>query len=498
MLDAVLIAVDNLLTFNSLFYLVLGTCIGLVFGAIPGLGGTTAIALLIPLTFGMENFEAIVLMGGVMASTSTGGSVSAILLNTPGIAPNAATTFDGYPLAQQGKAGLALGAGATASALGGLIGVATLVAVIPIAKEIVLLFAPAEFFLLAVFGLCAIAVATGGRLLQGLITACVGLIAGFIGYDGVSGEIRYAFDVDFLWDGIKLVPALIGLFAIAEMINLSVKGGTVAENPEIVKIQRIFDGVKAVFQNYTTMIRGSVIGTFIGAVPGVGGTVAAFLSYSTQVQMSKEPETYGKGNILGVIAPESANNAKDGGSLIPTLAFGIPGSAETAVFLGVLVLHGLDPGPTILFEHEDVIFTLILTLTFACVLATLIVLCLARTLALLTLIDVHILVPMVTIIALVGAYALQTEIGDVFVALVFAVVGYYMIRFDYPRITFTIALVLGEITERSFHQTMMISDGSWSIFLTRNVSLILLLLIAASLVYPSLRLWMKKRGEATA
>ncbi|MFQ5764964.1 MAG: tripartite tricarboxylate transporter permease [Rhodospirillales bacterium] len=498
MLDAVLIAVDNLLTFNSLFFLVLGTCIGLVFGAIPGLGGTTAIALLIPLTFGMENFEAIVLMGGVMASTSTGGSVSAILLNTPGIAPNAATTFDGYPLAQQGKAGLALGAGATASALGGLIGVATLVAVIPIAKEIVLLFAPAEFFLLAVFGLCAIAVATGGRLLQGLITACVGLIAGFIGYDGVSGEIRYAFDVDFLWDGIKLVPALIGLFAIAEMINLSVKGGTVAENPEIVKIQRIFDGVKAVFQNYATMLRGSAIGTFIGAVPGVGGTVAAFLSYSTQVQMSKEPETYGKGNILGVIAPESANNAKDGGSLIPTLAFGIPGSAETAVFLGVLVLHGLDPGPTILFEHEDVIFTLILTLTFACVLATLIVLCLARTLALLTLIDVHILVPVVTIIALVGAYALQTEIGDVFVALVFAVVGYYMIRFNYPRITFTIALVLGEITERSFHQTMMISDGSWSIFLTRNVSLILLLLIAASLAYPSLRLWMKKRGEAAA
>lgn len=498
MLDAVLIAVDNLLTFNSLFFLVLGTCIGLVFGAIPGLGGTTAIALLIPLTFGMENFEAIVLMGGVMASTSTGGSVSAILLNTPGIAPNAATTFDGYPLAQQGKAGLALGAGATASALGGLIGVATLVAVIPIAKEIVLLFAPAEFFLLAVFGLCAIAVATGGRLLQGLITACVGLIAGFIGYDGVSGEIRYAFDVDFLWDGIKLVPALIGLFAIAEMINLSVKGGTVAENPEIVKIQRIFDGVKAVFQNYTTMFRGSAIGTLIGAVPGVGGTVAAFLSYSTQVQMSKEPETYGKGNILGVIAPESANNAKDGGSLIPTLAFGIPGSAETAVFLGVLVLHGLDPGPTILFEHEDVIFTLILTLTFACVLATLIVLCLARTLALLTLIDVHILVPVVTIIALVGAYALQTEIGDVFVALVFAVVGYYMIRFNYPRITFTIALVLGEITERSFHQTMMISDGSWSIFLTRNVSLILLLLIAASLAYPSLRLWMKKRGEAAA
>ena len=478
MFDSLLLALDNLLTINSLGFLVMGTCIGLVFGAIPGLGGTTAIALLIPLTFGMKEFEAITLMGGVMAATSTGGSVSAILLNTPGTAPNAATTFDGYPLAQQGKAGLALGAAATASALGGLIGVFTLVAVIPIAKEIVLLFAPAEFFLLAVFGLCAIAVSTGGRLLQGLITACVGLIAGFVGYDGV-----------------KLVPALIGLFAIAEMRNLSVKGGTVAENPEIVKIQRVFDGVKAVFKNYPTMLRGSAIGTFIGAVPGVGGTVAAFLSYSTQVQMAKDPETYGKGNILGVIAPESANNAKDGGSLIPTLAFGIPGSAETAVFLGVLILHGLDPGPTILFEHEDVIFTLVLTLTISCVLATLIVLALARSLALLTMIDVHVLVPTVTIVALVGAYALQTEIGDVYVALVFGIVGYLMIRFDYPRVTFTIALVLGEITERSFHQTMLISDDNWSIFITRNISIILLVLIVAALALPSFRLWAQRRKE---
>ena len=493
MFDSLLLALDNLLTINSLGFLVMGTCIGLIFGAIPGLGGTTAIALLIPLTFGMKEFEAITLMGGVMAATSTGGSVSAILLNTPGTAPNAATTFDGYPLAQQGKAGLALGAAATASALGGLIGVITLVAVIPIAKEIVLLFAPAEFFLLAVFGLCAIAVSTGGRLLQGLITACVGLIAGFVGYDGVSGEVRYDFGIDFLWDGVKLVPALIGLFAIAEMINLSVKGGTVAENPEIVKIQKVFDGVKAVFKNYPTMLRGSAIGTFIGAVPGVGGTVAAFLSYSTQVQMAKDPETYGKGNILGVIAPEAANNGKDGGSLIPTLAFGIPGSAETAVFLGVLILHGLDPGPTILFEHEDVIFTLVLTLTISCVLATLIVLALARSLALLTMIDVHVLVPTVTVVALVGAYALQTEIGDVYVALVFGIVGYLMIRFDYPRVTFTIALVLGEITERSFHQTMLISDDNWSIFITRNISIILLVLIAAALALPSFRLWAQRR-----
>jgi putative tricarboxylic transport membrane protein len=395
-----------------------------------------------------------------------------------------------------GRGGEAIGAGATASALGGLIGVFTLLLVIPIAKEIVLLFSPPEFFLLAVFGLCAIAVSTGTRLLQALIAAVFGFVCAFVGFDYISGIVRYSYGIEALWDGIKLVPALIGLFAISQMIDLAVKGGSIAENPASVKLQRISAGVVAVFRNWSTMLVGSAIGTFIGAVPGVGGTVAGFLSYSTQVQRDSNPDVpYGQGNIKGVIAPESANNAKDGGSLIPTLAFGIPGSAETAVFLGAMVLHGLEPGPRLLFEEEDVVFTLVLTLTVACVVATLIVLALAKPMAYLTLVDAHILAPTVTVVALVGAYALQGEFGDVVVALAFAVIGYLMIRFQYPRITFTIALVLGEITERSFFQTLGISDGSWAIFVTRNVSLILIALIIISLLIPSFRSWLRRRNE---
>jgi putative tricarboxylic transport membrane protein len=489
----------HFLAFKPMLYLVAGTCIGLLFGAIPGLGGTTALALLIPLTYGMDQADAIMLMGGSMAATSTGGSVSAILLNTPGIAPNAATTFDGFPLAQQGRAGEAIGAAATASAMGGLIGVFSLLLVIPIAKEIVLLFSPPEFFLLAIFGLCAIAVSTGTRLLQGLVAAIFGFICAFVGFDYVSGIVRYAYGVDALWDGIKLVPALIGLFAISQMIDLAVKGGSISDNALQVKIQRVSVGISQVFRNWSTMLVGSGIGTFIGAVPGVGGTVAAFLSYSTQVQRDPNPDVpYGKGNIRGVIAPESANNAKDGGSLIPTLAFGIPGSAETAVFLGAMVLHGLEPGPRLLFDHEDVVFTLVLTLTIACVVATLIVLALAKPMAYLTLVDAHILTPTVTIVALVGAYALQGEFGDVVVAMAFGIIGYLMIRFDYPRITFTIALVLGEITERSFFQAMGISDGSLMIFVTRNVSLILIGLCIVTLLIPSFRLYMNRRRTADA
>ncbi|MDC0033113.1 tripartite tricarboxylate transporter permease [Alphaproteobacteria bacterium] len=485
----------HFLSVQSLIYLVTGTCIGLLFGAIPGLGGTTALALIIPLTFGMELANAIMLMGGSMAATSTGGSISAILLNRPGNSLNAATTFDGFPLAQQGRAGVAIGAGATSSAMGGLIGVFTLILVIPIAKAIVSLFGPPELFLLAVFGLCAIAVSTGDRLLQALIAAVFGLVCAFVGFDYVAGIIRYTYGVDVPYDGIKLVPALIGLFAISQMIDLVVKGGSIAGAETLnVKIRGVSEGIKAVFCHWTTMLASSGIGTFIGAVPGVGGTVAAFLSYSTQVQRDDNPDVpYGKGNIKGVIAPESAINAKERGSLIPTLAFGIPGSAETAVFLGAMILHGLEPSPTLLQEHTDEIYTLILSLTIACVVATLIVLVLARPMAYLTLVDAHVLAPMVTIAALVGAYALHGEFGDVIVALVFAIIGYLMIRFQYPRIAFTVAIVLGEITERSFSQAMGVSDDSWGVFVTGAPAISLLCLIALTLMVPSVRTWLLRR-----
>jgi len=487
--DALTQAAAYLFTLQSLSYLLLGTGIGLLFGAIPGLGGTTALALLIPLTFGMNPDAAIVLVGGIMGGVPFGGSLSAILLNTPGSAPNAATCFDGYPLARQGKAGTAIGAAATASALGGLIGVAAMLAVIPIAKAVVLLFGPPEFFMLAVLGLSAIAVSTGGKLLRGLIAGGFGLMLAFVGFDDVGGGLRYTAGVEYLWDGVQLVPALIGLFAIAEMIQLASVGGRVARDSGSGDLSRVLDGVKAALGNVSTLLRGSAIGAFIGAVPGVGGTVASFLSYSVARQISKQPETFGQGNIQGVIASEAANNAKDGGSLIPTLAFGIPGSAEMAVFLGVLVLHGLEPGPRLLLDHEDLIYGLIMALSLSCVFASTLGLILARYLVLITRTDVRYLAPIVISVALIGAYALQSSLGDVFAATAFGVIGYLMVRYDYPRITLIIALVLGGIAERSYHQSLMMSDGSYAIFFTRPVADILLALIVISLTLPVLRLF---------
>lgn len=494
--DVVLQAFLGVLTSGSVMFVFIGVLLGLCFGMIPGLGGTTALALLIPITFSMESLDAMYLAGGVMGATSFGGSITAILLNTPGTAPNAATTFDGYPMAQQGRAGQAIGASATASAMGGLLGLFTLILFIPLAKEIVLLFGPVEFLLLTVLGLVAIAVSSRGKLLRGLIAGGFGLMFAFVGVDTISGATRFTLDTDYLWDGIPLVPTLTGLFAISQMIELALKGGSVvSSNTTIASISGIWQGAAAVFKHWTVMVRGSVIGTIIGAIPGLGGTVASFIAYTSTVQSSRDPSSFGKGNIIGVIAPESANNAKDGGSLVPTVAFGIPGSAETAVFLGILVLHGIEPGPSLLLQNEREIYGLIVALTLSAVGASVIGLLTARWLVRITFVNVNILVPLVVTISLTGVYVLQGKPGDVLLALIMGIFGYLMIRFDYPRLTLVIALVLGETAERSFHQSLLISDNNLvGLIMERPQAIILVLATLLTLLLPALR----KRGKKTA
>jgi putative tricarboxylic transport membrane protein len=306
--------------------------------------------------------------------------------------------------------------------------------------------------------------------------------------------------VDYLWDGIPLVPTLTGMFAIGQMMELALKGGSVAKkevgSAALTKISGVGAGVWSVFVNWPTLLRGSVIGTVIGAIPGLGGTVASFLAYSSTVQTDRDPDSFGKGNIKGVIAPESANNAKDGGSLIPTVAFGIPGSAETALFLAILVLHGMDPGPSILLYNEREIYGLIVALTASAVGASLIGLMMSRWLLLITRIDVGFIVPVVVAISLTGVYVLDGRMADVLLTVVMGLLGYLMIRFDYPRLTLVIALVLGETAERSFHQVQMISDGqALNFMLARPVSVLLLIAIVVTFLLPIGRKALTTRGD---
>lgn len=493
-------ALAELFSSSQSLYIFLGVVIGLGFGIIPGLGGTTALALLIPITYTMNSDAAMYLAGGSMGAVAFGGSISAILLNTPGTAPNAATIFDGYPLACQGKAGMAIGAAATASALGGLIGLVSLLLVIPLARDIIYLFGPPEFLLLTLLGLVAIAVATRGKLLRGLIAGGIGLLLAFVGMDSVSGEVRFTLGIDYLWDGISLVPVLTGMFAISQMIDLAVKGGSIASNENRhTRITGVGEGILSVFRHWPVLLRGSAIGTVIGAIPGLGGTVAAFLAYTAAVQVSDEPETFGKGNIIGVIAPESANNAKDGASLLPTVAFGIPGSAETALLLSILILHGIEPGPSILLEHQHEVYALILAITAAAVSASIIGLLLARWLVLITYVRVHILVPVVIAVSLTAVYVLEGKPGDMVVCAAMGVIGYLMMRFDYPRLTLVIALVLGGTMERALHQCLTISNGHLLGYIGhRPVSLILVGCIIVTLLLPTWRSLRRPRQAAGA
>lgn len=470
-------------------YIFMGVLVGLTFGVIPGLGGTTALALLIPVTYTMDPVAAMYLAGGSMGATSFGGSMTAILLNTPGTPPNAATTFDGYPLTRQGKAGLAIGASATASALGGLIGLISLLLVIPLARSIIYLFGPPEFFLLTILCLLAIAVATLGKLLRGLIAAGFGLIAAFVGMDSVSGELRYAGDLDYLWDGIPLVPVLTGMFAISQMLHLALKGGSIVSDANRkTKLSGVLDGMKSVFRHWTHLLRGSAIGTVIGAIPGLGGVVASFFAYSSAAQTSRDPESFGKGNIIGVIAPEAANNAKDGASLLPAVAFGIPGSAESALLLSILVLHGIEPGPSILVESQREIYGLILAITLSAVGASIVGLACSRWLMLITYVKVEVLVPVVITVTLTAVYVLEGKFGDVIVCSIMGVIGYLMIRFDYPRLSFIIALVLGKTMEQAFHQSMIISDGDLVSYIAgRPTAVVLIFCIVLTLMLPAIR-----------
>ena len=494
MIDAAVTALTTIFSWPIIAFVLIGTFIGMVFGAVPGLGGTIAIALLIPVTFGMDAGPAIVLFASTLGGVAFGGSISAILINVPGTGPNAATLLDGYPMSQQGRAGEALGVSATASALGAIFGLVILISILPVARQIVLAFQPPEFFWLAIFGLTIIAVATEGSLMKGIIAGGVGLMLSLIGYAGTTGEYRYGFGTEYLWDGIDLVVALIGLFAIAEVINMIRKGGTIAQTDDFVGSRSgVLKGAKEVIKRPSLFLRSAAIGTLIGMVPGAGGTVANFISYIQAVQTSSEPETFGTGNLEGVLASEAANDAKDGGALIPTLIFGIPGSAAMAVLLGGLQFHGVTPGRALLEEQLSLLFLIIASLLISNILTSVVGLTFANHFAKLTKVPVKLLTAPILVICLVGAFALRNNMGDVIVALAFGLVGYFMIVFGYSRVAVVLALILGPIAERNFLQSRQIWNNDYSVFFTRPISLVLVIVTVISLLLPFIRAWRRQK-----
>ncbi|MFC1816646.1 tripartite tricarboxylate transporter permease, partial [Thermodesulfobacteriota bacterium] len=462
-----------------------GSLIGMVFGLIPGLGGIQALTICLPITFGWDPEVAMFLFAGIMGSVTKGGSIPAILINTPGMAPNACTCIDGFPMAQRGEAGRAIGLAASSSVLGSLFGVIVLLLLIPLVRLLIFAFGPPEFFWLIMFGIVAIAFVASSNFLKGLVTGGLGILLSFIGYSEVFGVRRFTLGSDYLWDGIYFVPFFIGIFAIGELLSYTTRGGVISSKGIHVRsLSSVFDGFREIFKYPATFFRGSFIGVMVGLIPGIGGSVANFLSYTTAVQISKRPQTFGKGNPEGIVASESSNDAKDGGSLLPTLGFGIPGSPEMAVLLGAFMLHGIQPGPFLLKEHPEIVVSLISGLVVANLISSVLMIAAADQLAKVTLIPVKYIAPVVMVIGLTGAFASRGNMWDVLLAIIAGLFGYTLKRYGFPVIPLVMGFILGVLAETAFYQTFKMGLRSYLVFFSSPISLLLFALVLLLLLYP--------------
>ena len=499
MIEGLVDALVTVFTWPGPLLMVAGVLFGLLFGILPGVGGTPAMALLIPVTFGMEPSLALAFLLAANVSAGLGGQITAIIVNIPGDAPNAATTFDGYPMARKGRAAEALGAATTGSVIGAVIGTVLLILMIPIARSVILSFSYPEFFMIALTGLTLIAALTRGRTYKGLISAGIGLAIAFIGLNPVTGTPRFTFEQLYLWDGIDIVPILIGLFAGSEVLSLFGRRRSVMEiRPEgsTGRPSTFLDGVRSTVRAWRTVIVSSVLGFLVGVVPGVGGTVSSFLAYGQAARMSRRPEEFGTGNVEGVIAAETANDADKSGSLLPTIAFGIPGGVAMAVLLGALLLHGVPAGPNLLRNHIDVVYVLVVASIVPRLLAAAVVTAIGARAVWFTRIRGEILAPLIATMALVGVYSLRSQILDVVVLVIFGYVGYAMEKHGFSRVALVIGVILGGLVESAFHQTLATFGPAG--FFTRPIALVLLLVAILSLLVPIVRAVRDRSGSSTS
>ncbi|MFC1816238.1 tripartite tricarboxylate transporter permease [Thermodesulfobacteriota bacterium] len=457
--------------------------LGLVIGFLPGIGPINAITLILPLTYGMSPSLGLIVLGVLYDSTTYGGSVSAILLNTPGTAASAATCFDGYPMAKQGKGGVAIGISMMSSLMGGVVGLAGLIFLSPVISDVALKFQPAEYFMIAVLGLMLVSTSVKGSMLKATISGAFGVLASCVGMDIMTGQPRFTFGTHYLQAGIPFISLIVGLFAFSEVLFLIVqKKGTIAEKGTL--SGKIIDGLKEPFSHLKTVVRSALIGLGIGIIPGEGAAVANTTAYLAEVRASKHPESFGTGVPEGVIAPETSNNACIFGALIPTLTVGIPGGGVAAVFLGGVMMHGLNPGLELFSRHKDVLYTLFFGLTFSHVLIFFVGTMIAKYLAKVTIIPINILVPPIIAIGITSIYLMRNNIIDVVVAIVSGAIAYFMRKYGYSLIPFLVGFILAPIAERSFYQSLLLADGSYWTFAIRPISGTILFLIILVVALP--------------
>jgi TctA family transporter len=491
-------ALKILFTFERMGFLFLGVLLGLFVGVIPGLGGLVGLSLLLPFTFDMNPYTALALLMGLQAVTVTSDTIPAVMFGVPGTVGSAATILDGYPMARKGEAGRAYGAAFTASVLGGLWGALLLGVSIPILRPIILHIGSPELLSFCIFGLSLASVLSGGSLLKGLAGACIGLIIATAGDDPQTGTLRWTFDSLYLWDGLPVVPLALGLFAIPELADLAIQQKSISTSGDSFEKQDTrlgqLEGTKDVFKNWFLVLRCATIGAGLGAVPGIGASVVDWIAYGHAARTEKDADlTFGKGDVRGVIASESSNNAKEGGALVPTIAFGVPGSASMALILGAFLIHGLVPGPDMITKKLDVTYTMVWSVAVANLLGAGICFAFANQLAKLALIRPGILCPTVLAVVFVGAFQGSRQWGDIYALLAFGLLGFIMKRLRWPRPPLVLGFVLGGLVERYMFISVERYGASW--LYERWIVVVMLILTFWGILSPAIKDWRERRAR---
>ncbi|MCK5325059.1 MAG: tripartite tricarboxylate transporter permease [Woeseiaceae bacterium] len=480
MIEALLEGLGLIAQWHVLAYFVLGCVIGILMGAVPGMGGAIGLVLLLPFTFSMEPVAAFALLLSSWASTSTSGAITSVLLGVPSTAASQATVLDGYPMAKRGEAARALGASFTSSAIGGVCGAAALGISLPLILPVILAFESPEQFMLGMLGLAMVGSLSGQSIVKGVAAAMFGLLLATIGLPESQAIPRYTFGTLYLLDKLPLIPVLLGLFAIPEIMELAIKDVSIARTGQASDTRKgLLDGVRDAFRNWWLVVRCSVIGAYIGMLPGLGASIVGWATYAHAKQSVKDNSQFGQGDVRGLLAPEAANNALRGGALIPTLTLGIPGSVGTAILMGALIMHGLRPGPSMLSSELPMTFSFVWMIAIASVVATLVLLKTVGQVAKVALLPGHLVVPGVLLFVFMGAWLGGASIGAWYSCAVFGVIGFLMKRGGWPRPPVILALVLGEILERSFQISTRIHEGF--VWLERPIVIVLLLIITLTI-----------------
>ena len=472
---------QNLIGIRPVLVVVAGVIVGILGGAMPGVSPSMAVAILLPFTFGMSPTMGMVMLCAIYLASNYGGSITAVMINTPGTPSAVVTAFDGYPLAKNGRPGYGLGVSLVASVWGGFVGIIILILFSAPLAKVALKFWPAEYFSLALMGLSTVSSMAGKRWVESLIAVLLGLLLNTIGLDHVNGVNRFTFDIINMFDGFSFVPALIGLFALSEVFQ-NVEENDYSAYKTVTDKVSVWPSVREYLNLKWSILRAGVLGTLIGIFPGAGGTIASFIAYDIEKRLSKHPEQFGQGALEGVAAAEASNSSSVGGALVPLLTLGIPGSASTAVLIGALMIHELRPGPELFTKHPDLVYTLFSSLFMANVALYLLGTWGSRLWIRVTQVPKTVLYPMIFAFSIVGSFAVRSSVFDVGVCLGFGIVGWLLKKYHYPLSPIVLGLVLGSLIETNLQMTLVM--GGPGLLVSRPLSATLLAITAALLVWP--------------